>query len=179
MSAKIEGSELQDTFNQGLKFRYDHIQYYVIDNGKDDPFNLVKSGAVGKERKEANVLSMLGLKMQIPALRIFSLIGLIGGLVGMAFLWRSLQLLSENNRTEFISTKFGSVLVDVQKTKLGSSKSLIDVSSIDDLAKLAERHNTMILHETQGNTHIYYVQAEISTYRFVLNIENLDEAGIL
>jgi len=70
------------------------------------------------------------------------------------------------------------MLVDVQKTKLGSSKSLVEVSSIEDLAKLAERHNTIILHETQASSHIYYVQAEISTYRFVLNIEN-DGTGIL
>jgi len=127
---------------------------------------------LGKERKEADTLSLFGLKMQIPALRVFSLIGLAGALTGMTLLWQKLQRLSENNRAEFIRVKFGTMLVDVQKTKLGASKSLVEVSSIEDLAKLAERQNTMILHETQGSSHIYYVQADISTYRFVLNIEN-------
>ena len=179
ISTRVEGRELQDTFDNSLKFRYDHNQFSVIKDSENDPFNPTESGSLGKERKEADTLSIFGLTMQIPILRIFSLLGLAGALTGMAYLWQAMQMLSRNNQVEFIRTKFGTMLVDVQKTKLGSSKSLIEVSSIEDLAKLAERHNTMILHEKQGNSHIYYVQAEISTYRFVLNIGNLDEAGIL
>jgi len=177
ISASIEGRKLQDTFNQGLKFRYDHNQFYVIEDAENDPFNPTEAGALGEERKEADTLSLLGLKMQIPIIRIFSLLGLAGALTGMALLWQAMQKLSEKDRAEFIRIKFGAMLVDVQKTKLGASKSLVEVSSIEDLAKLAERHNAMILHETQGISHIYYVQAEISTYRFVLNIEN-DGTGI-
>jgi EAL domain-containing protein (putative c-di-GMP-specific phosphodiesterase class I) len=43
---------------------------------------------------------------------------------------------------------------------------------MDDLAKLAERHNSLILHETHGLTHHYLVQGDRITYRFVL-----DETG--
>jgi hypothetical protein len=172
ISASIEGRELQDTFYNGFKFRYDHNQFYIINDAENDLFNPTESGTLGQERKEANTLSLFGLIMQIPALRIFSLLGLAGALTGMVLLWQAMQKLSEKDRAEFIRVKFGAMLVDVQKTKLGSSKSLVEVSSIEDLAKLAERHNTMILHETQGISHIYYVQAEISTYRFVLNIQN-------
>ena len=174
VSASVAGRELQDVFNNGLKFRYDHNQFYIMNDGETDLFRPAESGSLGKERKEADTFSLFGLKMQIPALRIFSLIGLAGALAGMTYLWQTLQKLSKNNQAEFIRAKYGVMLVDVQKTKLGSSKSLIEVSSIDDLAKLAERHNTMILHETQGYLHIYYVQAEISTYRFVLSMENLN-----
>jgi signal peptidase I len=177
ISANIQGRELRDTFYNGLKFRYDHNQFYIIGEAENDLFNPTESGALGEERKESDTLSLLGLKMQILAMRVFSLLGLAGALTGMVLLWQAMQKLSEKDRAEFIRVKFGAMLVDVQKTKLGSSKSLVEVSSIEDLAKLAERHNTMILHETQGSSHIYYVQAEISTYRFVLNIEN-DGTGI-
>lgn len=168
ISASIDGLDFQDTFNNGIKFRYDHNQFYIVEEAGLNPLNPTKSGALGKERKEADTLSLFGVKMQIPVLRIFSLIGLAGSSIGMLLLWQALQKLSKNNRAEFIRIKFGAMLVDVQKTKLGSSKSLIEVSSIEDLAKLAERHNTMILHETQVNLHIYYVQADTSIYRFVL-----------
>jgi hypothetical protein len=173
MSATIKGVELNDTFNEGLKFKYDHNQFYVIGDEKNDPFNPTVSSAVGRERKEADTLSLFGLELQIPALRVFSLLGLAGASTGIYLLWQNLKKLSESNQADFIRAKYGALLVDVQKTKLGSSKSLIDVSSIEDLAKLAERHNTMILHETKGYSHMYYVQAEISTYRFVLNLEDL------
>ncbi len=178
ISGIIDGLKFQDTYNNGLKFRYDHNQFYIIkEDVENDAFDQSKAGSLARERKEADTLSLFGLGIQIPALRVFSLIGLVGALTGMTLLWQKLQKLSENNRAEFIRAKFGSLLVDAQKTNFGSSKSLVEVFSIEDLAKLAERYNTMILHETQGSSHIYYVQGEISTYRFVLNIEN-DVIGI-
>ena len=155
---------------------FDHNQFYILNDGENDPFNPTEDGALGKERNEADTFSLFGLNMQIPVLRIFSLLGLVISLAGMVLLWQKLHRLSESNQVEFIRMKFGAMLVDVQKTKLGSSKSLIEVSSIEDLAKLAERHNTMILHETQGYSHNYYVQVEISTYRFILNLEDLNLA---
>jgi hypothetical protein len=44
---------------------------------------------------------------------------------------------------------------------------LIDVTAIADLARLAERQNCMILHMTRGRLHLYFVQSEGTTYRFV------------
>ncbi len=179
ISAVIEGRELRDTFNAGLKFKYDRNQFYVIQDAENDPFNPAKTGALGRDRIEADTLSLFGLKVEIPALRMISVIGLAGALAGMFLLWRHMQSLSKKNRVEFIRTQFGVLLVDVQKTKFGASKSLIDVSSIEDLGKLAERHNTMILHERQENaSHIYYVQAEISTYRYILD-KDPDQTDIL
>jgi signal peptidase I len=168
VSATIKGSKLEDKFDDGLIFRYDRTQFHIIGDTENDPLNPIKSGSLDRERVEADTLSLLGLKMQIPTLRVASAIGLAVSLTGMLLLWQKLRQLSQTSQAEFIRVKFGAMLVDVQKTKLGSSKSLIDVSSIEDLAKLAERHNTMMLHEAQGSLHIYYVQAEISTYRFVL-----------
>jgi hypothetical protein len=40
---------------------------------------------------------------------------------------------------------------------------------MEALAKLAERFNTMILHEKQDHLHTYYVQAGSTTYRFTMN----------
>jgi signal peptidase I len=173
ISANIEGRDLQDTFNTGLPFKFDHSQFYILSDTESNPFNPTKDGALGVERKEADSLSLFGLKMQIPVLRIFSLLGLAASITGMVLFGQKLQRLSENNKAEFIRMKFGAILVDVQKTKLGSSKSLVDVPSIEDLVKLAERHNTMILHEAQGYSHFYYVQVENSTYRFLLSMEDL------
>jgi hypothetical protein len=43
---------------------------------------------------------------------------------------------------------------------------MIDVESIDDLARLAERAGVMVLHEAKGTTHQYFVQDGPSTYRY-------------
>jgi hypothetical protein len=46
---------------------------------------------------------------------------------------------------------------------------VIDVTSIDDLAKLAERQNAMILHMTRDFLQYYLVQSEGTTYRYVIS----------
>ena len=46
---------------------------------------------------------------------------------------------------------------------------MIDVTSMDDLAKLAERQGTMILHMTINFLHYYLVQNNGTTYRYVIS----------
>jgi EAL domain-containing protein (putative c-di-GMP-specific phosphodiesterase class I) len=52
----------------------------------------------------------------------------------------------------------------------------VDVVDIDDLVRLAERNNTVVLHEVKGWLHTYLVEADQVTYRFILNaaLENPD-----
>jgi hypothetical protein len=45
---------------------------------------------------------------------------------------------------------------------------MVEVTAIEDLAKLAERFNTVILHERRGVSHAYYVRGEGTAYRFVI-----------
>jgi hypothetical protein len=52
----------------------------------------------------------------------------------------------------------------------------VDVSSIDDLGKLAERFNTMILHAQTDNVHVYFVQGDGTLYRFVINPQETGSA---
>jgi hypothetical protein len=52
--------------------------------------------------------------------------------------------------------------MDVQEYALAATSPLVDVNTIEDLARLAERQNTMILHMTNS----YLVQAQGITYRY-------------
>ena len=52
-----------------------------------------------------------------------------------------------------------------------SNANIVDVASIEDLAKLAEKFNAMILHAENSSSHAYYVRGEGITYRFVLSVE--------
>ena len=53
---------------------------------------------------------------------------------------------------------------------LAPTTSTVDVTTIDNLAKLAERHGTMILHMSRNFLHYYLVQANNITYRYVISI---------
>lgn len=64
--------------------------------------------------------------------------------------------------------KYNIVVVDIQSGGADEASRIVDVNSMDDLAKLAERYNAVILHETRTNEHVYFVRADGTTYRFSL-----------
>jgi len=68
--------------------------------------------------------------------------------------------------------KYSSMLVDVQNMPLEVTSPVIEVVSMDALAKLAERHTSVILHQERDSIHQYFIQGDRITYRFLL-----DESG--
>jgi hypothetical protein len=62
-------------------------------------------------------------------------------------------------------------LVDVYERNLEHASTIIDVTSMDDLAKLAERQGTMILHMVLNFLHYYLVENNGTTYRYVVSAE--------
>jgi len=55
------------------------------------------------------------------------------------------------------------------RANFAPAATLIDVTTIDELAKLAERHSTVILHMTLNSLHCYLVQCNGITYRYVFS----------
>jgi hypothetical protein len=51
------------------------------------------------------------------------------------------------------------------------------VPTIDDLAKLAERHHTMIMHLTSDSAHYYLAQIEGTTYCYRSSKERVGTSG--
>jgi hypothetical protein len=59
--------------------------------------------------------------------------------------------------------------VNVYERDMVPASTLVDVTAIEELAKLAERHNTVILHMTLNFLHYYLVQCNGLTYRYVFS----------
>ena len=67
-----------------------------------------------------------------------------------------------------IRLRYGSMLMDVYERSLNFAMPMVEAASIDDLAKMAERQNTLILHVTLNDLHHYLVQGNGVIYRYVL-----------
>jgi len=172
VNGEVSGHTLQDTFNPRLEFTYDRVHFYLVNDGEqNNPLNVTESGILSESRTETNTMMILGGKFAVPALRLISIVGLLGSLTGLVVLGMRLQNISRSNPVQFIRTRFDSMMIDMQNTDGFDSSAAIDVSSIEDLGKLAEKFNVMILHAANGNSHAYYVQGEGTTYRFVLTVE--------
>jgi len=169
INGNISGYKLEGAFNPGVQFKYDRVQFYLInDELQGNLLNATETGILSEPKTEANTVKILGIEFVIPALRLITIIGLLGSLAGLILLGMKLQHVSKSNPGQFIRARFGSMMIDIQNADMVDSKTTIDVSSIDNLGKLAERFNAMIFHTELGETHAYYVQGEGTTYRFVI-----------
>ena len=85
-------------------------------------------------------------------------------LSGLAVLWLQLENISRTDHETFVRMKYDPLVIDVEEGGLHTNAHAIDVNSIDNLAKLAEKHNTMILHESQRSIDNYFVHVEGLSY---------------
>lgn len=77
--------------------------------------------------------------------------------------------MARQSQAAVIRVKYGSMLVDVKEQLLNLPMHEVSINAIDDLAKLAERHNSVILHFATENDHDYLVQADQIVYHYSLN----------
>jgi hypothetical protein len=174
----ISDRELQTEFNSALTFNYDRVHFYLIEEEEEQEslLSLTENGVLSEKRIEANTIRIFGRDLAVPALRLASIIGLVTSMGVLFLLGTRMQNLSKNDPARFINTKFNSQMIHIQSADLIDMKAIVDVSSVDDLGKLAERFNTMILHADLSQSNAYYVQGEGTTYRFVLNDPKAESA---
>ncbi|MCX6034142.1 MAG: signal peptidase I, partial [Chloroflexi bacterium] len=173
ITGTMAGRDLQAVFEPHLLLLFDNVHFYLYKSDVvTDPLNSSQAGLIEGMRRQANTFALLGLKPEVGKMRTLSLIGLGLSLGGLFFLGFFISHKVRGSRDALVQMKYSSMLVDIHDKTLELSSPAIDVVTMDDLAKLAERHNSLILHETRGLIHHYLVQADRITYRFIL-----DESG--
>ncbi|MDO9130312.1 MAG: EAL domain-containing protein, partial [Anaerolineales bacterium] len=171
------GQLFQDTFEPHLLFRFDKLHFYLVNSNPDiDPLNPSTAGLLQDPRLEANILSLLGLEFKVSTVRVLSLIGLGLSLCGALALLLFVHNMARHSQESLVQLKYGPMLVNVNGENFEASPRMIDIATIDDLAKLAERNNSMIFHNLQGSTHYYFVNNEGITYRCAVSEE---KSGLL
>lgn len=177
ISANAPGQVVSDSFDPVLVFRFDKAHLYLADgNAEVDPMHIMKQGLVSSSNYEANTLPILGWEPTISFLRVFALVGLGLALGGLGAMGWSVFNMARQSEDTLIRLRYGPLLMDVYERSLDGTLPVIDVTSIDDLAKLADRQNAMILHMTLNYMHSYMVQCNGAVYRYVLGSGNRSAA---
>ena len=114
---------------------------------------------------EANTLSLLGLTLHVSAARMLALFGGIGALAAAAMLALGLVREREGDEPAQIASRHGAWLVDVAPRPRADA-SILDVTTMEGLVRLAERYERMILHEVFDGAHSYLVEEDGSVYRY-------------
>lgn len=169
LTGTMAGQTLQDQFSPRLAFLLDELQLQLVGDvrASDDPLTPSQIGLLQRPQTKPNTISILGFQISVLTARLIAAVGLIlslGGSLALAvFAYRS-RWADEAAR---IRSKYGSLLITVRDTNwLDRDSRVIEVSTIDDLAKIAERDGRMILHYVQGSLHHYFVQSDHVSYRY-------------
>jgi signal peptidase I len=170
MTASAEGNQIADSFEPQLVFRFDEVHFSLsTPKGQDDPLYASKQSSAENSNLQPNTFSMLGWQPAVGTIRVIGLLGLGLSLGGLLILGFRLLMTAQQSQEAMIHLRYGGLLVNVYERALEPASMLIDVTTIDELAKLAERNNTVMLHMTLNFLHCYLVQCNGITYRYVFS----------
>lgn len=168
---QVDGQEVFDSFETALVFRFDKVHFYLVSSsaGANSPMVKSASGSVKNLKTQPNTFNLFGLELGVAESRGFGLAGLLLSLGTLGFIGAYLLTLAKRDQNAFIHIKHGALIINVYERGINTLNSVIEVTSIDDLAKLAQRQNTMILHTFRNAQHDYFVQSDGTTYRYRVN----------
>ena len=159
-----------ETFAPGLDFVVEPLLVKVkAGSGMGDetnPFTAVATGTVSEFRSVTNHLALPGYQLPVETARGMAQAGLAVSVLGMLVLAVIVFSASTGDEPKRIRSRYGPLLVSLKGSDLGEIVRLIEVQSIDDLVRVAEREGRMVLHQESGSIHQYFVQDADVTYRY-------------
>jgi len=169
----------EDTFTPSLKFQLDETQFYLAGSSPFgegiDPLSPVQSGFLPRQQQVPATLNILGLKPTVQTARWIAGVTLGISLLGIAAILYPFLRASMQSPSEKIRIQFREVLLDIRELPVKAASEDIEVDRFEDLAKLAEKTGSMILHYVKANQHTYLLQEGDITYRFLLAVTEPDE----
>jgi len=154
------GRDISGTFSPGLAFSFNEKKIELLKDNSDsiDSLNPQEIGIIPGIRTESNTISILGFGLNVLIAQIIALYMLISSLVG--FIWMGVKYFRsrKNSEAERIKSQYGSILVDIRGGKFPSN-TIVEVTDIKELVRIAAKDESMIYHFIRVNTHHYFVTA--------------------
>jgi signal peptidase I len=164
---------IAETFAPGIDFIVEPLLVKVkVSSGMGDeanPFSAVTTGTVSDYRSVPNHVALPGYQLPVETARRIAQAGLAVSVLGMLVLAVIVVSASTGDEPKRIRVRYGPMLVSLKGSDLGEIVRLIEVQSIDDLVRVAEREGRMVLHQESGSIHQYFVQDADVTYRYQTN----------
>lgn len=166
----LNGEKLTTVFNTPLTFQMDTTRAFV-NQGElgTNPLYPVVQNVLSSVSTETNTINLLFAKIPVSSARILSSILLLLSTAGLFYLISRVSKASKQDKDMLVRMKYGSSLVDVDTSPSLNTGTSVRVRDIDDLARLAEKLSTVILHHSDNGQHIYYVEAFGLVYMCILD----------
>jgi signal peptidase I len=170
VTGKVGGIGLDQAFAATLPMQLDAIQLRMSPVSADskDPLSPSQDGTVKTLRSVPNSVRLLAIDVNVGAARALGLLGVGAIVVALG----SLLIAAEQFRkpsgsdSERLAARYGGSLVSVTGHVPASRTKMVDVASVEDLGRMAERFGSVILQEARPGYHCYFVQDGDITYRY-------------
>ncbi len=169
VSGTIDGTPFEATFRETLSMSMDDVQLRLEQPNEDiDPLAPRLSGSVSTLQNEANTIDVLMLSLPVTAARSIALAGL--GVVLAVSGWFVMMLVQQSRPQKtadgiVLPSRYRGPLVTVNAAPARRSE-VVDVASLDDLGRIAERVGGIVLQEARPGYHAYFVRDQDVTYRY-------------
>jgi signal peptidase I len=175
IKAMFNGNEVLDSFEPRLNFRIEEYQMYPVSTEAGVPrleqLQPQQIGYLGYVEEVMNKITVLGISIPVITGRWISVIGLVLSIAGLlVYVLLYVRTMKEGEQARILM-KYGPMLIDIQEGNFVEGHHQIEVSSIEDLGRFAERVNGVILHKAQGDIHHYYVQEADITYHYQSTVD--------
>jgi signal peptidase I len=165
-----------DTFAPELTFQLDPLVMRLTgastpasgagSSSASDALRPVTHGAVTLAHGRRAAVGVFGLNVDVAIARWVALGGAV--LSALVLLVVSLMLRPlRRNEVALIDARDGHMIVPVAASEPGTQRvATIDVTSMSDLVRLAERYDRLILHHARDGAHVYLFEADGIAYRY-------------
>jgi signal peptidase I len=170
----VAGLPLTTTFEPELKFMIDDLQLQLAPQdpalGEGDPLAPRKDAAVETTVPAPNRLTILGVSPTVRAARWISGVLLLLGVGGLGLLtWIYLRSVRRDPLVA-IQLKYGAQLVAMRPQAFEIGGATVDVASLDDLARVAEKHGRLIHWVAKEAAYDFFVPTGETLYAFRLAV---------
>ncbi|MEW6404451.1 MAG: signal peptidase I [Chloroflexota bacterium] len=163
----VAGHEITSSFAPELTFEFDELAISLVYHSIDvDPLRPSQTNMVSYKTETANTFNILGFDIGVPFARAISVVGILVYLYGVVMLIWHVNSTKKRGELSRINMLYGHKIVSIANVTF--SQDLVEVDSIEELAKIADQHQKAIMHLSREGIHYYFVQAFDITYLFRL-----------
>jgi signal peptidase I len=169
-SGDLDRQPLAGTFAPRMVFLLDTVQLQLAANTGERPATLQPSqeGVLPITHSQPAMITLPGFALPVVTARLLGPALLLVALVGLAAAGLPLVRAIQRDEARRIGMKHGSLLATAALPPAAHAPGAIVLTSIADLARIAERQGAPILHEPQGASHHYAVRDGEQWYRYTL-----------
>ena len=170
VSGTVAGQPVAEAFAPRLEFQLDALRLRPTWSTADpstEPALLAPSqpGSVMSPGTAPGQLSALGRDLDVADARALALVGLLASTVALAVALVATRR-RHGNEAARIGARHGHRIVSVAVGGGDANGAVVDVTTMDDLARLAEQYECLILHHDHTGTHSYMFQVDRTLYRY-------------